>query len=78
MIEPIEHIPDVTDDPVMGYIFRGEAESLHEAEEMYLDAAMPEWIALLESGMSPEELGRHPLFELPLFHGSRAWEDSLL
>ena len=78
MTLPNEHIPGVTDDPVIQYILRGEADTLLEAEDMYLDAAMPEMIALLESEMSPEELGRHPLFELLLFHGSRAWEDSLL
>jgi hypothetical protein len=78
MNDAIEHVPGVTDDPIIQYILRGEAQSLHEAEEMYLDAAMPQIIDLLESGMSHEELGRHPLFRLMLSHGSRPWEDSLL
>lgn len=73
-----EHVPGVTDDPIISLIFKGEAQSLHEAEEKYLDSAIPEILALLGSSISNEELSRHPLMQLVLSHGSRGWEDSLL
>jgi hypothetical protein len=49
-----------------------------EAEELYLDAAFPEVVALLQSPLTDEELGRHPLFALYRSRGSRPREDSLL
>jgi hypothetical protein len=73
-----DHIPGVTDDPVIQLLLRGEAQSLHEAEEKYLDAAIPAILELLGGPSSNEELGRHPLLKLVLAHGSRGWEDSLL
>jgi hypothetical protein len=45
---------------------------------MYLNASLPEVIRLLQSPLSNEELGRHPLLVLYRQHGSRGWEDSLL
>jgi hypothetical protein len=71
-------IPGVTDDPVIQLLLRGEAQTLHEAEEKYLDAALPEILRLLGSALSNDELARHPLIQLLLAHGSRGWEDSLL
>ena len=71
-------IPDVTDDPVIQLLLRGEAQTLHEAEEMYLDAAIPEILELLRGPLTNAELSRHPLLTLMRTHGSRAWEDSLL
>ena len=59
-------------------LLRGEARTLHEAEEKYLDAAIPEILDLLRSPLSNEELTRHPLLNLIRAHGSRGWEDSLL
>ena len=73
-----DHVPGVTDDPVIQYILRGEARTLHEAEEMYLNAAMPEILALLTGPLTGEELDDHPLLNLLLAHGSRGWEDSIL
>jgi hypothetical protein len=73
-----DHIPDVTDDPVIQLPLRGEARTLHEAEEKYLDAALPEILELLGGPLSNEELARHPLLNLVLAHGRRGWEDSLL
>ena len=35
-------IPGVTDDPVIRLLLSGEAHNLHEAEEKYLDSAIPE------------------------------------
>ncbi len=71
-------IPGVTHDPVVQLLLRGEAQTLHEAEEKYLDAASPEILELLASPLSNRELARHPLLNLMRAQGSRGWEDSLL
>jgi hypothetical protein len=71
-------IPGVTDDAVLALLLRGEAQTLYEAEEKYLDAALPEVWRLAGSPLSNEELTAHPLYRLLLGHGSRGWEDSLL
>jgi hypothetical protein len=73
-----EHIPGVTDDPVIQLLLNGQAHTLHEAEDKYLDGAMPEILDLLRSRLTNEELARHPLLSLVLAHGSRGWEDSIL
>ena len=65
-------------DPVERLLLTRRARTVHEAEEMYLDAAYPQVLALLASPLSNEELGRHPLFVLYRSHGSRPREDSLL
>jgi hypothetical protein len=65
-------------DPVELLLLTGRASTVHEAEEMYLDSAYPQALALLASPLSNEELGRHPLFILYRSHGSRPREDSLL
>jgi hypothetical protein len=72
------HIPGVTDDPVIQLLLRGEAQTLHEAEAKYLDAAIPEILELLRGPLDNDELSRHPLLNLVLAHGSRGWEDSIL
>ena len=59
-------------------LLTGRARTVHEAEELFLDAAYPLVLALLESPLSNEELGRHPLLALYRSHGSRHREDSLL
>lgn len=71
-------VPEVDDDPVLRLLRSGEAKPLHEAEEMYLDASMPEVLRLLASSLSDEELCNHPLMVLLRAHGSRGWGDSLL
>ena len=71
-------IPQIDDDPVLRLLFSGAAATLDEAEELYLDASMPEIVCLLGSSLSDEELCRHPLLILLRSHGSRGWEDSLL
>jgi hypothetical protein len=78
MTKPAENIPGVTDDPVIQLLLRGEAQTLHEAEERYLDAAMPEILELIASPLDNAALSRHPLIQLVLTHGSRGWEDSIL
>lgn len=78
MAESSEPIPGVTDDPVIQFLLHGKAATLWEAEEKYLDAAMPELMELLRSPLTNDELSRHPLLLLMLAHGSRGWEGSVL
>ena len=78
MDNPYDPIPGVTDDPVFRLLLSGEAKTLHEAEEKYLDSAIPEILELLRSPLSDEELARHPLLQMIRAHGSRGWEDSIL
>ncbi len=73
-----EHIPGITDDPVLRLILDGSAKNLHEAEELYLDASLAEISRLIASKIDNETLLRHPLMQLLASHGSRGWEDSLL
>jgi hypothetical protein len=73
-----ESLGELENDPVVRLLLRGEARTALEAEEMYLNACMPEVIRLLEGPLSDEELGNHPLMVLFRTHGSRGWEDSLL
>ncbi len=74
----IDFIPDFTHDPVIRLLLSGEATTLHEAEEKYLDSAIPEILDLLRGPLSDEELARHPLLQMIRAHGSRGWEDSIL
>ena len=64
-------------DPVERLLLTERAWTVYEAEEMYLDAASPQGLALLEGPLSNEALGRHPLLALYRAHGSRPREDSL-
>jgi hypothetical protein len=69
---------DSITDPVERLLLTGRARTVHEAEEMYLDSAYPQVLALLESPLSNDDLGRHPLIVAYRSHGSRPREDSLL
>jgi hypothetical protein len=69
---------DSVTDPVERRLLTGRARTVHEAEEMYLNTSYPQVLALLDSPLSNEELGRHPLLALYRSHGSRPREDSLL
>lgn len=71
-------LPELDTDPVLHLLLTGQAATVAEAEEMYLNASLPEVIRLLRSPLSNEELGRHPLLVMYRRHGSRGWEDSLL
>ena len=71
-------LPELDTDAVLHLLLTGQAGSVAEAEEMYLNASLPEVIRLLQSPLSNEELGRHPLLVMFRRHGSRGWEDSLL
>jgi hypothetical protein len=71
-------LPGAIDDPVMVLLFQGQAETLHEAEELYINASLPEVVRLAASDLTNEQLAEHPLIQLLVAHGSRGWEDSLL
>ena len=73
-----DDIPGVTDDPVLRLILDGKARDLDEAEELYLDRAMPEILELLGRPIPDDELARHPLLTLLRVRGSRGREDSIL
>ena len=65
-------------DPVERLLLSGRANTVHEAEECYLDSAFDEVIGLLVGPLSDEELGEHPLMILYRSHGSPPREDALL
>jgi hypothetical protein len=73
-----DDISALTADPVERLLLTGQASTVAEAEERYLDAAYDEVLELLRSPRSDEELGRHPLLVLYRSHGSPPREDSLL
>jgi len=68
----------IEEDPVLRLLLSGAAATLDEAEELYLDASMPEIVRLLESPLNDKELCDHPLMVLLRSRGSRGWEDSVL
>jgi hypothetical protein len=72
-----DDITRLSSDPVVQLLLRGKAETLREAEELYLDSCLPEIVRLLQSGLSDEELGRHPLMQMLRSHGSRGWEEAI-
>jgi hypothetical protein len=72
-----EDVAGLAEDPVARLLLSGRAETLRQAEELYLDSCLPEIVRLLESGLSDEELGRHPLMAMLRAHGSRGWEEAL-
>ena len=69
---------DFSDDPVIQLLCGGQALTLEEAEEMYLDNSLAEVSQLIQQGLSDDELTRHPLMVMLRTHGSRGWEDSLV
>jgi len=73
----LESITQLTDDPVSQLLLAGKAETVREAEELYLDSCLPEVVRLLESPLSDDELGRHPLMVMLRAHGSRGWEEAV-
>ena len=77
MAPELEDVARASRDPVAQLLLRGRAETLREAEELYLDSCLPEVVRLLQSGLPDEELGRHPLMQMLRSHGSRGWEEAL-
>ena len=57
-------IPELDADPILRLIAAGEAGTLEEAEELYLDRSLPEISRLIGSAMSDDELMNHPLMVL--------------
>jgi hypothetical protein len=72
-----DDITRLSNDSIARLLLRGEAEFVREAEELYLDSCLPEVVRLLQSGLSDEELGRHPLMRMLRSHGSRGWEEAV-
>jgi hypothetical protein len=64
-------------DPIIPILLRGDALTVSQAEQEYLDANLRRVVELVESPISDEEFRAHPLIALLLSHGSRDWEDSL-
>jgi len=73
-----EAIPGVPDDPILVLLLAGNARTLDEADETYLDQSLSEFIELLRQPIPDDELARHPLSTLLRVRGSRGREDSLL
>lgn len=65
-------------DPLVMMLVEGKAQTLQEAQEKYLNAHLPDVVALASSPLSDEAFRRHPLIALLLACGSRGWEDSLV
>ena len=65
-------------DPVERLLVTGQASTVFEAEERYLDSAYEEVLRLLRTELSDEELGGHPLMVLFRSYGSPGREDSLV
>jgi hypothetical protein len=74
----IADLDSLVTDPVERLLLTGCARTVYEAEEMYLDSAYDQLLALLAGALSDGQLGRHPLLALYRCHGSRPREDSLL
>ncbi len=77
MIPERDDLTHLSNDPVAHLLLSGKAQTLREAEELYLDTCLPEVVRLLQSGLSDEELGRHPLMRMLRAHGSRGWEEAV-
>ena len=78
MAVEIEPIPGVTDDPVLQLILSGQARSLDEAEERFLDESLPVIMELIGSSLRNDELENHPLLALLRSRGMRGRDDSIL
>jgi len=74
----IDESTENTGDPIADMLLRGEADTVWEAEDKYLDAHIREVIELMDSPISQDEFRGHPLIVLLMAHGSRGEEDSLL
>jgi hypothetical protein len=68
---------DTTGDPVADLLLRGEATTLYEAEELYLDRHLAEVVALVESDLSDQKLRRHAALDAAAWHGLLATLESL-
>ncbi len=76
-------LSDLTEnDPITAMLLSGEASTIHESETKFLnenvETVCKMVLELVESKLSDEEFGRHPLILMLRGHGSRRREDSLL
>jgi hypothetical protein len=78
MADEIEHIPGITDDPVLRLVFTGQAETVEQAEEMYLESMHSELMDLLSGPLTNAELERHPLIVMLRRRAPRGWDESIL
>jgi hypothetical protein len=76
--DDLETFLDHFTDPVERLLVSGAAETVSEAEEMVLNSSLDQVTELLRSGLSDDELARHPLLVLYRTRGSRPREDDLL
>jgi len=65
-------------DSVERLLISGAAGTVSEAEEIVLNTSLDAVTELLQSPLSDDELGRHPLLVLYRTRGSRPREDDLL
>ena len=65
-------------DPVERLLVSGAAQTVSEAEEIVLNTSLDAVTELLQTPLSDDELGRHPLLVLYRTRGSRPREDDLL
>jgi hypothetical protein len=77
MAPELEDVTSISSDPVAKLLLGGRVETLRDAEELYLDSCLGEVVRLLQSELSDEELGRHPLMQMLRSHGSRGWEEAI-
>lgn len=68
----------LSSDPIISLLLSGRAQTIQEAEDLYLEDAWPDFLELLEQPVSEAELERHPIIELLRGRGMRGWEDSIL
>lgn len=62
-------------DPVLTIFLSGQAETLEEAEDRYLDETYPELLELLNGPATQEELDNHPLIIRWAERGNRRHPD---
>ena len=73
-----EATPPLNPDPIIALLLSGLAQTVEEAEELYLEQGWPEFLELLQQPIPDAELERHPYVELLRSRGMRGWEDSIL
>ena len=67
----------ILDHPVSQLLLSGQAKTVAEAEQMYLESQLDTILALVDSPLSEAEFRQHPLVRMLFSQGSRGWEDSL-
>ena len=68
----------LNEDPVVEILLSGRAETVAEAERLYVDQHLDEVVDLVNSSLPDDQFRQHPLIATLLSRGSRGWEDSIL